>query len=143
MNQENETYLVKNYPHFYRVYKTPMQSLMCYGFACGDGWMSIIKTLSENIVVVLNEHNIAQENFEVVQIKEKFGGLRYYYEWHTSTSDEVKKIVDNLVSEAEGLSIITCEFCSAPGKRGGKGWILTLCDLCRKKREQDREASTI
>ena len=56
-----------------------------------------------------------------VQIKEKFGGLRFYY----SGGDEY---IDGMVRMAEVWAGQTCETCGNVGKRRDGGWIRTLCD---------------
>lgn len=58
----------------------------------------------------------------VQQIKEKFGGLRFYY----SGGDEY---ISGLVDMAESWAGHTCETCGNSGKRRGGGWIRTLCDV--------------
>ncbi len=61
-----------------------------------------------------------------VQIKEKFGTLRFYY-------DGGDEYVSGLVSMAESMSACMCEECGAPGETGGTGWIRTLCEEHRKE----------
>lgn len=56
-----------------------------------------------------------------VQVKEKYGGLRFYY----SGGDE---IIDAYLRFAEYLSERTCDVCGAPGKQRDDGWIVTRCD---------------
>jgi len=56
-----------------------------------------------------------------VQVKEKFGTLRFYY----NGGDEY---VRGVVSMAEYMSGTTCEECGSPGKRPSGGWIQKLCD---------------
>ena len=63
-----------------------------------------------------------------VQVKEKFGSLRFYYE---GGDDYIR----GLVSLAESLSHRTCEQCGSPGVGRGGGWIQTLCDLHADERE--------
>ncbi len=65
----------------------------------------------------------------VVQVKEKFGTLRFYYGGGDS-------YVSGLVAMAESMSAVTCEECGVPGETGGDGWIATLCDSCRTKRKE-------
>jgi hypothetical protein len=65
------------------------------------------------------------------QVKEKFGTLRFYYRG----GDDY---VGGAVSLAESLTEVTCEACGAPGERGGKGWITTLCQTHRSEREQEK-----
>lgn len=60
-----------------------------------------------------------------VQVKEKFGTLRFYYEG----GDEY---VSGIVAMAESMSGRICEECGAEGKQRGGGWIQTLCDAHAK-----------
>ena len=57
----------------------------------------------------------------VVQVKEKFGTLRFYVNGATETQY-------NYISFAESMSACTCETCGKPGKRLGGGWIYTSCE---------------
>lgn len=56
-----------------------------------------------------------------VQVKEKFGGLRFYY-------DGGDKYINGLSAMAESMSYVTCETCGKPGKPSRGGWIQTLCE---------------
>lgn len=62
-----------------------------------------------------------------IQIKEKFGGLRFYY----GGGDQC---ISGMVRMAEAMSEVTCEDCGAPGTLGGRGWIRTLCDTHRNQK---------
>jgi len=57
-----------------------------------------------------------------VQVKEKFGGLRFYVQAATDKHYDY-------ISFAESISYRTCEQCGAPGKRYTDGWHTTLCDI--------------
>lgn len=57
----------------------------------------------------------------VDQVKEKFGGLRFYYHG----GDDV---VDGMVRMAEAWASVTCETCGEKGQRRHGGWVRTLCD---------------
>lgn len=57
-----------------------------------------------------------------VQVKEKFGGLRFYYEGGDET-------IYGMVRMAESMSVRTCEVCGNLGKPRNTGWIRTLCDV--------------
>jgi hypothetical protein len=97
------------------------------GFAVGAGWYPILETLCANIQShidwrVKQGKDIAQ--VEVDQIKEKFGGLRFYY-------DGGDEAVAGMVRMAEAWADHSCETCGAPGTSGGKGWIKTLCPTHR------------
>jgi len=81
--------------------------------ACvGEGWADIIETCFNACV----EHDVS-----VAQVKEKFGGLRFYV---GGAPQEVHDIID----ECETLSYKTCEICGDIGKPREGGWIKTLCD---------------
>lgn len=56
------------------------------------------------------------------QVKEKFGGLRFYVQAATSKHY-------NYISFAESMSYRTCEECGAPGKTYTDGWHRTMCDI--------------
>ena len=55
------------------------------------------------------------------QIKEKFGGLRFYV-------DRATEEHYNYIAFAESMSYRTCERCGAPGKLFTNGWHVVLCD---------------
>lgn len=54
------------------------------------------------------------------QVKEKFGGLRFYY-------DGGDEYINGLAAMAESMSYITCEECGSPGAPTSGGWVRTLC----------------
>ena len=105
------------------------------GFAVGEGWWPILESLCANIQHHLDWKN---KNSEVVpqvtveQIKEKFGGLRFYY----SGGDEQ---IHGMVRMAEAWADAICEECGAPGKRRDGGWIKTLCDRHELERQERRK----
>lgn len=64
---------------------------------------------------------------QIDQIKEKFGGLRFYY---SGGDDEIA----GMVSLAENLSYHICESCGNTKDIGyTKGWITTMCKECYEK----------
>jgi hypothetical protein len=66
----------------------------------------------------------------VTQIKEKFGGLCFYY----SGGD---KIIDGMVDYAQSLSYRTCEHCGTTNNVGRtRGWVYTCCWDCLNKNER-------
>lgn len=68
---------------------------------------------------------------EVMQVKEKFGGLRFY-------TDYSNDYLNGMIHMAECISYKTCEQCGKPGKPRSGGWVLTLCDDCEKARGERR-----
>lgn len=84
----------------------------------GNGWLPIIKQLADDIDAL----NIP---YTVVQVKEKFGELRFYFDCEVAGgSQPIYELVDAAMAE----SLRTCEVCGAPGKPRGGGWVKTLCD---------------
>jgi len=121
MNKENTKKLVERFPKMFRGYHQPMtETAMCWGFECGDGWFSLLWDLCMSI-----EGLFPPEEFEVTQVKEKFGSLRFY------ASGSTKEIEDK-IDEAETNSSRICEWCGKKGKLRGRGWLLTLCDTCNE-----------
>ncbi len=130
MNEENEKRLFETFRFFNPNDKS--NSLMRFGFTHGDGWYDIIYRLCQGIQDHLDE--IDRTNavppsspFEVLQVKEKFGGLRFYTNWEDD-------VIRDLINRAESASLETCELCGLQGEQRGGGWIRTLCDACDKKK---------
>jgi hypothetical protein len=172
MNPKLTKELIDKYPELYADHtKPPTESLMCFGFECGDGWYDIIDNLSrciKNQVDSRVEHEIIMREIlsfwkifvgfrrgwrswwwykhvwtnikeyirlreplnvdymqvRAVQVKEKFGGLRFYIH---NGSDYIFGLIDM----AEMISYKTCEKCGKPGslhRRGG--WLKTVCTKC-------------
>lgn len=68
----------------------------------------------------------------VQQVKEKFGGLRFYY-GILDADPETYAAVDAVIRRAEDESCQTCEVCGNPGEIIGPGWLKALCPEHRKK----------
>jgi hypothetical protein len=117
MRNELFQQLKKQHPRLYRELG---------GIACGDGWYNIIEALSEKlekeIEKLVGENPAIAETYlpAAVQVKEKFGGLRFYMGIET---DEMS----NLIRRAEEKSYHTCEECGWPGQPTNDRWIKTLC----------------
>ena len=109
------------------------------GVAVSQGWWPIIESLCANIQSHIDWWNKNRETRPVVeqvvveQIKEKFGGLRFYY----SGGDDT---VAGMVRMAEAWADTACEECGGIGKRRDGGWIRTLCDI-HEAEYQARKAS--
>ena len=65
-------------------------------------------------------------HIEVHQIKEKFAGLRFYFQGGDDT-------VWGMVRMAEAWAGDVCEVCGNRGKQRPGGWVRTLCDEHAKK----------
>jgi hypothetical protein len=135
MTEEKDKSLCERYPKIFCDRRgDPRQTLMCFGFEHDDGWYDIVDTLCNTI-----QHHLdwkrKKSDFKdltdaewdeghqtvAVQVKEKWGGLRFY----VINSDDY---IDGAIALAESLALRTCEICGAPGKPRGGGWVRTLCD---------------
>ena len=133
MKEELDKKLCEKYPKIFKNRNGSMQeTCMCWGFSHGDGWYDIIDSLCASIQNHINNkryqfREMSQEDFDeehqvvAAQVKEKFGGLRFYV-------DGGDDWVYGAISMAESISYRTCEVCGAPGKTRGTGWIRTTCD---------------
>jgi hypothetical protein len=132
MSEEDQEFI--NYEKFTKHMEERFQTMFdgkYGGFAVGAGWYPIIEILCTNIQShidwrVKQGQDIAQ--VEVNQIKEKFGGLRFYY---SGGDDEIS----GMVRMAEAWADVACEECGAAGTRRSGGWVRTLCDVHEAERQ--------
>lgn len=90
----------------------------CFPIEAGNGWLYSLYVLCTKLLTEV------KSNFEVVQVKEKFGRARFYY------SGGITPYGKQLIAEFEKESETICEHCGEPGKLRGTGWYMTLCDKC-------------
>lgn len=88
-----------------------------------EGWNNLITELSvqlEQEILQLPEEE--RDRYYATQIKEKFGGLRFYMSKKT-------QIMKDLVQKAEEKSITICEECGEAGSLQRDGcWWRTVCN---------------
>ena len=135
MNKENTQKLFKRFK-FFRPEKSIKESLMSFGFEHGNGWFQLIWDLCldiERILKVAPKH--IREQFEVIQVKEKFGTLSFYCNIGTD------EIFDR-VNQAEEESAHICEECgSHEGKLYGNGWLKVRCHECKLKEKEQQNTN--
>lgn len=105
------------------------------GFCVDEGWWPILESLCGQIQHHLDWKNKKSEvvaQVTVNQIKEKFGGLRFYY-------DGGDNEISGMVRMAEAWAGNSCEECGAPGKSRQGGWIKTLCDHHEAERQRRKQ----
>lgn len=117
MHEQLDTELCKRYPAIFSVDASDTQPL--FGFECGDGWFLLI-----DAACALIQHQIdttGADQLVASQVKEKFGGLRFYHRQGTEYATLVVGFID-LLSEH------VCEICGALGKGVTLcGWMQTRC----------------
>lgn len=99
-------------------------------FEIGPGWYDILDKIYDYLDKLYNEEGI---KIIVDQVKEKFGGLRFYYSYDLNTdyTNFDYDIVDMVIMAYEKLSYEICEDCGNVGSpRSVFGWYKTLCDNC-------------
>ena len=137
-NQLKEKYQIL-YPEFDKT-KRYNDPILDWGIECGDGWFMIL----DKIMSWLKFQHLTNgyPKIKIVQIKEKFGMLSFYYEnpkFEDSDFKDRQKFNENLslirgaVSFATSLSIEICEKCGSTHnvKRTDGNWIRFYCESCR------------
>ena len=160
MNKQLDEQLCKDFPEIFRNrHGDRRTTAMCWGFDCGDGWEPVIRFACKRIMSNVDRLRYAIKDIEenlyqtekldekkkkleeelqliptAVQVKEKFGGLRFYVD---GGNDRVWDIIQN----AESLSYHVCEECSTMRtvRLRNHGWMATLCDACAVKRYGEDE----
>jgi hypothetical protein len=123
MRRELEQNLARRWPKWFDLAGDPVLNPMARGFQCGDGWFNILWRLCADLEPLVAEfEKESGERFEVLQVKEKLGTLRFYITHHTDPIDE-------RIAEAQGESSRTCEVCGQPGiQRETGGWVRAVCE---------------
>jgi hypothetical protein len=133
MRDELERTLFTEFPDLYWTHTQGHSfSLMCQGFSVGDGWYNILYRLSAKIKsIVSSMPGEDPKKYYASQVKEKFGGLRFYMHNYTVEIEEA-------IREAEEEAARTCETCGNPGTLNEEGWLTTLCGECREREKGER-----
>lgn len=134
MRSDLDKKLIENFPLLYADrHASMMQTCMCWGFECADGWFDLIYKLSSQLEPLIKkyieEHPDEEYHPRAAQVKEKYGGLRFYM------SHATEEMYD-LISAAEEESEVTCEFCGSKDDANTEGcgyWMTTRCKKCRKE----------
>jgi hypothetical protein len=123
--------LIQDYPVVFRNMDTSVIS------SVPAGWYSIVDDLCTNLTPLLEEALQANPEspdeplFSLLQIKEKFGGLRIYFMMNTKNDDLYIK-VQKMIDIAEDASYETCQITGKPGVLCKNGrWFMTLCEESR------------
>ena len=125
MTDDKTAELIKKYPQIF-----PEN----FYFECMDGWFDLINELCFKLQAYIDDFD-SVEQVIAGQVKEKFGGLRFYLD---QGGDDY---IDILIQEAESKSVKTCEDCGAPGKVQKLGcWLMCRCPTCFSQTEEARKA---
>lgn len=156
--------IFEKYPSvFVDVGKSPRESCMAFGLECAPGWKEPLHRGCMILEKIFNQTGIRTK---AEQVKEKFGGLRFYYsievpeelaEKANTDLDSLKdkkernecynaknrveyftELIGKVVSVMEYDCDTSCETCGEVGEPRGGGWIVTLCDGCHSKNEEEK-----
>jgi hypothetical protein len=132
-----------------------------WGFECAGGWYQLLRECFESIEIRYAVDGIRPDeiDFIPVQIKEKFGTLRLYYEYEDTpsgiiaidilntgesirlepktvedldeTKEQLRNDIQSIVQATEEKSRHTCEMCGDGGElRKDLRRIRTMCNSC-------------
>ena len=106
-----------------------------------DGWLPLVEKMLDDIEPLLNDERAAW--FEVRQITERFGGLRFDAHLYlpgcgatgqrelSSEDAEIDNAIARLIHKAKRDSSAICEGCGVPREiRARVGCLPTLCQRC-------------
>lgn len=105
-----------------------------------DGWVnSFIPQLKDELFDLLGSY---VEQFNVLEIKEKFGSLRIYWcfdldglqDEYVEDVEELYEQIEELLRKYSDISGKTCIVCGEPGVMRDDGWMTPWCDKCYEKR---------
>lgn len=106
MIPENDALLCQKYAQIFARRDQPVtRSAMGWGFDVGDGWFSLVDVLCASLQ---EADQRGGPQVVVSQVKEKYGGLRFYV-------DGANAVQHAMIDMAERLSRHMCEICGAPG----------------------------
>lgn len=126
-----------------------------FGCEIDDGWYSLLNSLCEEIMQAYKRH-ACPPDIVVDQVKEKFGGLRFYYHFYDRpvqihafdglgnfssrrypVGNEIRKEIANIVRKWENESLKIFEKCGTQGVlRTELQWICVLCDDCLRNNHE-------
>lgn len=121
--------LIAKYPKIFQDYEGNPGMVNWYGVP--NGWLPVIDKLCgamqnyiDNTTRYTKEGPKKPEQVTCVQMKEKFGGLRFYTNGHDD-------VIEGMISMAEYLCNNTCDECGSEEDLGiTSGWISVKCRKC-------------
>ena len=89
-----------------------------------QGWRKAFgKEMYDELSAMIEAQSDVIDNYEVIQVKEKFGELRWYDENGTTQTDEI-------IDKYSEISSRTCIVCGKPATRITLGWVCPYCTEC-------------
>jgi hypothetical protein len=122
----------ENYDELEQKYKSILA--ISYGFETPQGWLPLLEEFLEKAINF-------EGWFKVVQIKEKFGGLRIYIDTEDDIPNEIRTMIEGLISEAEFKANRCCHDCGCSIDRDSakKYRFFVLCDSCAAMKHETQQ----
>lgn len=96
----------------------------------GPGWVPLVYVADAVLEMLI-------PGYQINQVKEKFGTLRFYYSLFDEADESAIRQAQEFVAVVEGVSGIICEECGRRGSLDSQtGWWRTLCEEHSKGRTQ-------
>jgi len=139
--KEFDEYMCRTYPEMFCERNLPMsETCMCWGFCIGPGWYNALDTLCHNLELIQKQTYI---HVIFTQIKEKFGGARFYHRIDTTqcvlNNQDIQSwtnIIDDCISRAEAACDHICASCGKDkyDMININGWPYDICKDCYLKK---------
>ena len=102
-----------------------------FHFECGNGWYELLDVLLSILELRQRRGSVPSDDIEITQIKQKFGGLRFY-------CHGVDDYCYGMIDLAEKISTRICEECGNPGRlmTTHTGWLYTACEEHKTWRDE-------
>ena len=121
----------KLYKKFNKIFTKKELSLR-WGVECDDGWYELIYSLCEKIQAYIDK--VKCQQVIAIQIKEKFGSLRFYIYFdidllnkEDAVYDAHYSVIQTIIDKASEQSLKTCEVTGGHGVLHKRGtWLKTL-----------------
>ena len=111
------------------------------GMEHGPGWIGLVTTLHWRLRFLVGD-------YQIFQIKEKFGGLRYYCDAEGTIPEGLpdtvylRDTVRRLIEDAEHRSQTICEVCGHAGTLTTGKWWKTRCGSCRDQEDAEQKSNS-
>jgi len=134
-NDEYDKFMCTRFPSFFAKRNlSRIETCMCWGFEIGNGWFPLLYEMCLKLECICNPYKI---DLKFEQIKEKFGGGRFYYSLGipNDVPELVENIIEEIISKYENKAY---NICSETGvyypDKISLGWVYDICPERLKER---------
>lgn len=90
-------------------------------YECGAGWEDLVDDTLDRVFDT-------DPDVEILQVKEKFGTLRIYYQTVSEHGTPTAMLIGTMIRDAEKRSQTICEVCGLPGRLMARNhWYFVAC----------------